>query len=193
MADTVPETIQTERLRLRRPVLEDAWEIYTRYAQDPEVTKYLTWRPHPDVATTQAFLARCNRCWQEAAAFPWVIVRELDGALLGMIEVRIDGSQANVGYGLAQAYWGQGYTTEALQTIIAWALCRGDIHRVWAVCDVANSASARVMAKAGMHCEGILPRYIVHPNIGAAPRDCYCYSVLRMPNQKSANVCAEGK
>lgn len=179
MAGSVPATIQTDRLRLRVPVMEDAWAIYTSYAQDPEVTKYLTWRPHPDIATTQAFLARCVRCWQEATAFPWVIVRKVDAVLVGMIELRIDGDQADVGYGIARPHWGQGYTTEALRAIIAWALGPGNLRRVWAVCDVENPASARVMAKAGMQCEGILPGYIVHPNMSDEPRDCYCYAVWR--------------
>ena len=37
-----PEILETERLRLRKPVLQDAEEIFRKYAKDPEVTKYLT-------------------------------------------------------------------------------------------------------------------------------------------------------
>ena len=40
--------------------------------------------------------------------------------------------------------------TEALKGIVDWGLKRKDIYRVWAVCDVDNLASARVMEKAGM-------------------------------------------
>jgi RimJ/RimL family protein N-acetyltransferase len=44
---------------------------------------------------------------------------------------------------------------------------------------VENIASARVMEKAGMAREGLLRRYVVHPNISAEPRDAYLYAVVR--------------
>src|SRR5439155_20109245 len=37
--------------------------------------------------------------------------------------------------------------------------------RVWAVCETANLASARVLEKAGLEREGILRRWLVHPNV----------------------------
>jgi len=40
--------------------------------------------------------------------------------------------------------------TEAVQKVVDWALKQPEIYRVWAVCDVDNVGSARVMAKAGM-------------------------------------------
>ena len=53
------------------------------------------------------------------------------------------------------------------------------MYRVWAVCDVDNVASARVLEKAGMSFEGILRRYQIHPNIGPEPRDARCYARMR--------------
>jgi RimJ/RimL family protein N-acetyltransferase len=53
------------------------------------------------------------------------------------------------------------------------------IYRVWATCDVENFACAGVLIKAGMLKEGILRRYILHPNISPEPRDSYCYSVVK--------------
>jgi RimJ/RimL family protein N-acetyltransferase len=69
--------------------------------------------------------------------------------------------------------------TEALKTLIAWALKQEEIYRIWAVCDVDNLASARVMEKAGMQLEGILRRWSVHPNISAEPRDSCCYAIVK--------------
>lgn len=39
------QLIETERLILRRAVIEDAEPMYRNWASDPEVTKYLTWHP----------------------------------------------------------------------------------------------------------------------------------------------------
>jgi ribosomal-protein-alanine N-acetyltransferase len=59
-----PRTLETERLRLRPPALDDAQAIFGEYAQDPQVTRYLTWRPHDSVETTRTFLRRCVQSWE---------------------------------------------------------------------------------------------------------------------------------
>ena len=96
-----------------------------------------------------------------------------------MIDLRIEGHRADFGYVLGRDYWGQGYATEALQAVVEYALSQDSIVRVWAVCDVENTASARVMEKAGLKREGILRKYIINPHISDEPRDCYCYSIVK--------------
>jgi [ribosomal protein S5]-alanine N-acetyltransferase len=174
-----PDTLITSRLILRLPQVEDAQAIYDGYAQDPEVVKYLTWRPHPDIETTRAFLLRCLQCWENSTAFPWVIVAKGNRSLVGMIELRIEPYRADLGYGLARPFWGQGFATESVKAVLGWALDQPAIFRVWAVCDIENTASARVLEKAGMVREGILRRYILHPNISSEPRDAYCYAKVK--------------
>jgi len=68
---------------------------------------------------------------------------------------------------------------EAVQALVNWALGQEEIFRVWAVCDLENPASARVMEKVRMRCEGILRKYIIHPNIGDEPRDSYMYAIVK--------------
>jgi RimJ/RimL family protein N-acetyltransferase len=176
---TPPETLETERLFLRPPVLDDAEASFQRYARDPEVTRYLMWRPHENVAVTQTFLRRCIQCWKDGTAFPWVVLRRQDDELAGMLELRIDRFRADLGYVIARAYWGNGYATEMTRAVVAWALGQPDIYRVWATCDTENSASARVLEKAGMQREGILRRYVLHPNVSDEPRDSYCYAIAK--------------
>ena len=69
--------------------------------------------------------------------------------------------------------------TEVVRAVADWALAQPEVHRVWAVCDVDNLASARVLEKAGMECEGRLRRWFLHPNVSAAPRDCWCYARVK--------------
>ena len=174
-----PETFETSRLILRPPTLDDAEEIFTKYAQDPDVTRYMIWSPHQDITVTREFLERCLKCWSDETAFPWAITLKGDGALLGMIEMRIAGHKANFGYGLARQYWNQGYTTEAAKALVEWALAQEGIYRAWAVCDCENLASARVLEKAGLEREGILRRFSIHPNISPEPRDSYLYAAVK--------------
>ena len=174
-----PETFETARLILRPPTLDDAEEIYNKYAQDPEVTRYMVWRPHECIEMTKDFLGRCIKCWKDGTAFPWVMTLKSDKTLLGMIEMRLVGYKADLGYGIARQYWGKGYTTEAVKALVQWAMDQEGIYRVWAVCDLDNTGSAKVLEKAGMQREGILRRYSIHPLVSSEPRDCYCYSIVK--------------
>jgi RimJ/RimL family protein N-acetyltransferase len=102
-----------------------------------------------------------------------------DDRLVGMIGCRFDQQGASLGYALARKLWGNGYMSEAVSAVADWALAQEALHRVWAVCDTANGASARVMERAGMTREGILRRWLAFPNISDTPRDCFVYSRIR--------------
>ena len=175
-----PLRIETKRLLLRRPVPEDARPIFTEYAADDNVTRYLTWKPHRTIAETKSFIKRCTQAWKEGAAFPWAVVRKTDNQLIGMIEiVNTDISGAMVGFVLAQRFWGNNYIPEALSAVADWILDNTGIFRVWAVCDCENTASARAMEKAGLQREGILRRWTRLPAFDDIPRDCFCYARIK--------------
>jgi RimJ/RimL family protein N-acetyltransferase len=174
-----PEAWTTERLYLRPARVDDAQSLFEAYMSDETVTRYLMWSPHSHVDQARSFLRRCEQEWDDGTAFPWVI--ELGGRPVGMIEIGPypgPGSFA-VGYVLAREHWGKGIMPEALNTIVDWALDQPGVYRVWAVCDVDNRPSARVMEKVGMEFEGILRRYVVHPNIADEPRDARCYARVK--------------
>ena len=60
--------------------------------------------------------------------------------------------EAEIGYGMDPDYRGQGYTTEAVRTLIAWAFEEPDCTSVIAPgTKKSNIASNRVLAKAGMY------------------------------------------
>ncbi len=179
MSVAAPTTFITARLQLRQPALDDAPTIFARYTQDPEVARYMIWRPHTSVAETERFLQRCFAVWADGSAFPYVIERQEDGQLLGMIEFRVDDFKAEFGYVLARDAWGHGYMSEALTCLVDWTLAQPTIYRAAAFHDVDNPASGRVMAKAGMAYEGLLRRFSIHPNVSAAPRDCHVYARVR--------------
>ena len=177
--EKIPKNIETDRLRLRLPRLDDAEAIFLKYAQDLEVTKYLIWAPHSSIAQTKEFIQSCVQRVADGDTFPRVIEIKSNHELIGMIDLRIVKHRADFGYVVAQDYWGEGYATEALKAVVSYALSLESIFRVWAVCDVENIASARVMEKAGLEKEGVLRNYIIHPGISHEPRDCFCYSIVK--------------
>ena len=51
-----PKILKTERLRLRKAKISDAEAIFRQYAQDPEVTRYVSWRAHKDLDETRQYM-----------------------------------------------------------------------------------------------------------------------------------------
>lgn len=174
-----PEFIETARLRLRVPRLEDAEALFNGYMQDLEVVKYMYWMPHINVEESQNFVKRCIQDWETNTAYPWVIETLEDQIPIGVVELRVKDFIAELGYVIARSYWGKGYMTEVSQPVVDWAMAQPSIYRVWATCDVDNIGSARVLEKVGMQREGVLRRWGVSRGISTEPRDRYCYAIVK--------------
>ena len=79
----------------------------------------------------------------------WIL--EKDGTRLGDLCFKgLDADGAiEIGYGIMEEYQGQGYATEALQALLAWAFSKPEVTRVEAETEAENIASQRVLEKCG--------------------------------------------
>lgn len=152
------QTIETERLTLRRFREDDAEAQFKNWASDPEVTRYLRWEPHRTVEESRESIARRIQRYEEPDTYMWAITLR-DGALIGAISARVQSEEdsiADTGYCLGRAFWGKGYVPEALKAVIEYMFLRVGVNRMEAVHAVENPASGAVMRKAGMLREGRL-------------------------------------
>lgn len=164
---------------MRWPVIEDAEAIFEEYAADTEVTRYLSWLPHKEIRTVEEFLSTTTAGNKTGNSYAWALTRPGDDRVIGMLAARIGGHMTNIGYVLARKHWGNGYMPEAVSCLSEWLLRQPDMFRVWAVCDVANKASARTLEKSKFEREGVLRRWIIHPACSSEPRDCYVFGRVR--------------
>ena len=119
---SAPERIETARLVLRRPRLDDAAAIFARYASVPEVTHYLSFPRHVSIDQTRAFLDFCDDEWRRWPVGPYLIEHRHDGRLLGGTGLGFESPWcASTGYLLARDAWGQGFATEALAAMVVVA------------------------------------------------------------------------
>lgn len=168
----LPDQFATARLAFIPLAIENAPLIFNTYAQDIEVARYMTWRPHKSIAETEAYIAFAL----SGGSHTYLLRDRDDGRLHGVFEVRQPASHwLGYGYLLARPSWGKGLTTEALAAVVDWGLSQPGVWRIGDVCDVDNLASARVMEKAGLAREALLRRWTMHPNISDEPRDCISY------------------
>ncbi|WOC32965.1 MULTISPECIES: GNAT family N-acetyltransferase [Caproicibacterium] len=173
------QEIETPRLHLRRFTVEDAPAMFRNWASDPEVTRYLTWQPHPSVTDTEATLARWAADYEKPDTYRWCMEWKATGEVIGSIDV-VDGNdnvrRAEIGYCMSRRFWGQGIMTEALIAVEDYLFSKAGYNRVEACHDVHNPASGKVMQKSGMQQEGVLRQH--HANNQGNPVDIAVYSIL---------------
>lgn len=171
--------LETPRLRLRAPVPEDAAAIFEEYATDPEVTRYLAWKPHESIETVVEFLQVVIDGNRTGPEYTWTLSTLEQRRPIGMIAARTRDHMAEVGYVLGRNYWGRGYMSEATAALTDWILSQPGFRRVWAACDTENTRSARVLEKCHFVQEGVLRRWMIYPNLSPEPRDSRAYSRVR--------------
>lgn len=169
--------IKTERLLLRRFTMEDAQLMFERWANDEQVTRYLTWERHGDVEVTKAILSTWCADYEKADFYQWAI--ELGGELVGSISVvnydeRSD--RAEIGYCMGVAWWGLGIMTEAAGAVIDFLFSEVGCNRVEIDHLLENPASGRVAQKCGLKKEGVRREFF---NKNGVFHDDVMYAITR--------------
>ena len=157
---------------------EDAGDLL-RYANNEKIARNLRdVFPFPYILTdAQEFIESCLAADEEKQLFRAI---EVDGHAVGSIALCLGSDvyrmTAELGYWLAEEYWGQGIMTEAVRQICWEGFQVWDIQRIYAEPFAHNAGSRRVLEKAGFTCEGIM-RNGVYKN-GRAQSYCM-YALLR--------------
>ena len=174
----LPE-LETERLLLRKMRLDDADAMFA-YASDPEVTRYVLWDTHRSIKDSESFLRFATEGYERGDFGGWGIVLKDSGAFVGTCGIDVgyapEHARAELGYVLSREHWGKSLMPEAARAVIRFGFRRMGLNRVEARCIAENTASARVMEKAGMNYEGTLRE---REFIKGTYRDIKLYSILR--------------
>lgn len=169
---------ETGRLILRDFVQAD-WPAVLAYQSDPRYLRVygLTGRHAEEV---QEFVAMFLAQQEERPRFKYQLAVTLkeDGRLIGNCGIRKESPEsqvADIGYELSPDYWGHGYASEAIGSLVAFGFERLGLRRVWARTTSDNKASRRVLEKLGMRLEG---RMRSHERIGGRWVDRLIYGIL---------------
>ena len=155
--------IQTERLVLRVPRLEDA-EPALALLTDPVAMGFLG-GVHPNAASDPEFaVRRWLERWDANDCGPFMLVRREDGRWLGRCGVLVWDSrtwthttfaqaggfaQPELGWALASEHWGRGYATEAAWAVREWAYRDRGFEQLISLIGAANVRSQRVAERLG--------------------------------------------
>ena len=149
--------LETRRLILRRFVTDDAEAMFRNWANDPDISKFLTWPPHKDAAESKSILEKWTAAYDKDDCYNWAIVLKSLSEPIGSISVvrqRDDIRMVHIGYCIGKRWWRQGFMTEALIRLIQFFFDDVGANRIEARHDTNNPNSGLVMKKAGMLYEG---------------------------------------
>lgn len=152
------QTIETSRLILRKARLEDAEAMYRNWANDPDITKFLTWPTHGTIEVTKSVLDSWVRGNEKKDYYQWMITLKETMEPIGSIMANTMGraQSAHIGYCIGKAWWHQGIMSETLTAVMDFLFDEVGYHRIESLHDPNNPHSGDVMKKCGMKYEGTL-------------------------------------
>jgi RimJ/RimL family protein N-acetyltransferase len=157
--ETCIPVLETKRLALRAPRLEDAKTV-AALVNDRRIAENVARIPHPyKKSDAESFIAGANTPGGEIVFLITLHDETIIGACgLTMQEKLRDKSQEQapeLGYWLGVKYWGQGYATEALHAVIDYAFTDLGYPALTAAARVTNPKSRRVLEKCGFQWTGV--------------------------------------
>jgi ribosomal-protein-alanine N-acetyltransferase len=153
-------TLETKRLRLRPPRMEDLAAHHAALGSDGAVT----WLREPrSVADSEAVLRRRVEHFEQHGFGMWVVELADTGEFLGEAGLQhFEGTEeVEVGYYLARATWGAGVATEAGRAAVAHGFDTLGLDHIVAVVRPENEGSKRVLAKLGLRFDHLGDHYDV--------------------------------
>jgi RimJ/RimL family protein N-acetyltransferase len=145
-------TLESDRLVLRAPLLADAVSI-ALLADNRKVAEMTTSIPHPyRIEDAEAWIAGVA---EKAPGLVFALFERKGGAFVGACSYEMrDEAIPEIGYWIGEPFWGRGYATEAVRTMIDHAFTATDLDALAASCRVTNVASRHVLEKCGFQWTG---------------------------------------
>jgi len=133
--------------------------------------------PNPySIDDARKFIHLCRQSENISRAFAIVINGVIVGSIAAYFKEDVQRKNAELGYFLAEEYWGKGLMPKVVRYMTQYLFENFDIIRVYAQPFARNTASRRVLEKAGFRLEAVLKSNIIKNNV---VQDGCIYAVLK--------------
>jgi RimJ/RimL family protein N-acetyltransferase len=138
---------------------KDDLKALVRHANNPKIAANLRDQfPHPYTRRDGIDYLEYAQTREPECSFAIEYGGEAAGGVGFMIGRDIARMSAEMGYWLSEELWGRGIATRAVTAMSEWAFENYNLTRVFAMAFAHNTASIRVLEKAGFEREGLLRR-----------------------------------
>lgn len=133
--------------------------------------------PHPySIEDAQQFIALQQEENKHSKVFAIVVDGKVAGSIGGFLKEDVYRKNAEIGYYLAEEYWGKGIITKAIKMIVAFLFENFDIIRIYAEPFARNMGSRRSLEKAGFKLEAELKSNVIKNGV---IEDSCIYAMLK--------------
>lgn len=163
-------------IRLRPWRMEDAGEV-AFYANNAAIAANLRdGFPHPYTMKDALGFIRTAMAETKNCFFAVDLEGKAIGSIGAFFQTDVYRDNAEIGYWLAEPYWGHGYMSEAIRLLTAHLMRSSDVYRLYAEPFARNKASCRALEKAGFVREALLKGNVIKNGIR---EDTCIYALLR--------------
>ena len=146
------------KCRIRKWELSDAKDLAAALSNKKVQDNLRDGLPYPYTEQDGKEFISAMLSSDESETFAFAIT--VDNMVIGSIGIFRQGNihrqTAELGYYIAEEYWGKGIMTEAVKQICEYVFANSDIIRIYAEPFAYNIASCRALEKAGFQYEGTL-------------------------------------
>ncbi len=163
-----PNTLATERLYLKQVSIDDAFLVNRAIVESYDHLKeWMLWcNKIPLLEETQYTLEFLHKNFFEGKEISLAIFSKEDNRFIGMVGAHnFDWSipSARLGYWCKVSEQGNGFITEAMQSLVNFCFKNLDLKRLSIWCDLENTASANVAERLNFLQEGIVRGILAKP------------------------------
>jgi RimJ/RimL family protein N-acetyltransferase len=180
--------IKTKRFILRDYDEKDLNE-HVAILGNPEVAQWLSSNipmPYPKSAGRQFIAGAINDNKTKITNFTLAIEDKATGKHVGGIKVFGLKKETEIGYWVAEEFWGQGIGTEVLTAMIKYVFTKGGVEELVAQTSTANEGSKAILKKGGFSHGGETPEE--YARCGNKEGDCSSFFRLSLKTWQKLNT-----
>lgn len=147
--------LESDRLIFRNFLWSDAQKLF-EIRSNEKVMSYMDTAKHQTIQDAIGLISKINTSFSEKTGINWVIMEKSSEQFIGYFgfwRLMPEHCRAEIGYALSPEFWGKGYMTEAINTLIDFGFNKLKLHSIEANVNPDNINSIKLLEKAGFKRE----------------------------------------
>ncbi|MCR8842461.1 GNAT family N-acetyltransferase [Paenibacillus sp. SC116] len=169
--------LYTERLHLRKMKESDSSSLFTIWS-DPDVTQFMNVTSFTNEDQAKDMIKLLDELSKDNKAIRLSIIEMESNEIIGSCGFNyldFEHAKAEIGYDMAKAYWGKGYASEAVRSLLDYGFSTLNLNRIEAKVELENVSSIKLLQKLNFTLEGTLRQY---ERVNGRFNDLHMYSKL---------------
>ncbi|UNK21021.1 GNAT family N-acetyltransferase [Paenibacillus sp. N3/727] len=153
--------LHTERLHLRKMKVSDSSSLFKVWS-DPDVTKFMNVSCFTNENQAKEMITLLDDLSQDSKAIRFSIIKIESNEIIGSCgynSLDFENAKAEIGYDIAKSFWGRGYASEAIYSLLDYAFSSLKMNRIEAKVEPENVNSIKLLQKLNFTFEGTLRQY----------------------------------